>query len=159
MRARVGSIIMAMTIIIWNVVLNLPHQLAAMTTPFSAATSLKPLIMNSLAIMITTIHDGILPRSIRQIMALHTSSLSAKGSINLPKFVTRLYFLAIFPSSISVRDATIKIASATRRSTWSSGLKSNATTKNGIKITRKIVNLFGKFIIQFLLSNHSYLYR
>ena len=35
----------------------------------------------------------------------------ASGSINLPKSVTRLYFLAILPSIISVRDAAIKSTS------------------------------------------------
>ena len=38
--------------------------------------------------------------------------LSASGSINFPKFVTRLYFLAILPSNKSVRLATMKIANA-----------------------------------------------
>ena len=37
---------------------------------------------------------------------------SARGSMNFPKFVTRLYFLASFPSNQSVTLATTKIASA-----------------------------------------------
>ena len=50
-----------------------------------------------------------LPWAVRQINAAATRSLSARGSINFPKFVTRLYFLAIFPSRRSVRLAIIKI--------------------------------------------------
>ena len=52
-------------------------------------TDAQPLIMNSLAMITITIHDGILSSSIRQISAEHTSSLSARGSINFPKSVTR----------------------------------------------------------------------
>ena len=48
----------------------------------------------------------------KKLMIGGTSSLSARGSINFPKSVTRLYFLAIFPSSMSVRLAMIKIAVA-----------------------------------------------
>ena len=83
-----------------------------MTIPLSDATSLKPLMINSLAMIISTTHTGMSFKSTRHIIAEHTSSLSASGSINLPKLVTRLYFLAIFPSAISVRLAMINIASA-----------------------------------------------
>ena len=38
-----------------------------------------------------------------------TRILSAIGSKNLPKSVTRLYFLAIYPSKKSVNAATKKI--------------------------------------------------
>ena len=57
-------------------------------------------------------HEAIFPVSTRQINAAHTSNLSAKGSMNFPKFVTRLYFLAILPSAKSVRHAITKIAVA-----------------------------------------------
>ena len=70
-------------------------------------------MMNSRLMMMMTIQAGSSRSSIIQISAEHTSSLSANGSINFPKFVTRLYFLAIFPSSISVRLAMIKSAAAT----------------------------------------------
>ena len=46
------------------------------------------------------------------INAEQTSNLSANGSINLPKLVTKLYFLAIIPSNISVMDAIANIANA-----------------------------------------------
>ena len=67
-------------------------------------------MMNSRLMMIMTIQAGSCPSSIRQIRAEQTRSLSASGSMNFPKFVTRLYFLAIFPSSMSVRLATMKMA-------------------------------------------------
>ena len=70
-------------------------------------------MMNSLLMMTITIQAGIRPSSTSAIMAALTSSLSARGSMNLPKLVTRLYFLAIFPSIRSVRLAMIKIARAT----------------------------------------------
>ena len=67
---------------------------------------------NSLATMMMTIQEGILPISTRAIRAEQTRSLSARGSMNLPKSVTRPYFLAILPSAISVRDAMMKKARA-----------------------------------------------
>ena len=70
-------------------------------------------MINSRLMITITIQAGRFPSSIRQIRAEHTSSLSASGSMNLPKLVTRLYFLAILPSSMSVRLATIKMTSAT----------------------------------------------
>ena len=75
--------------IICAVVLNFPHQLAAITIPLSEAIRRKPLIANSRLMIIMTIHAGSLPSSTRQIIAALTSSLSASGSINFPKFVTR----------------------------------------------------------------------
>ena len=125
-----------------------------MTIPLSEATRRNPLMINSLAMITRTTITFSLFIDVRQISAVHTSSLSASGSINLPKFVTRLYFLAIFPSSISVRLATQKITSAIHLSAAPVISNNINTTKNGIKITRKIVNLFGKFIIT-LLSNHN----
>ena len=42
----------------------------------------------------------------KQINAEPTNSLSAKGSINFPKFETKLYFLAKYPSKKSDKHAT-----------------------------------------------------
>ena len=64
------------------------------------------------AFVIQACGTGDAERTAITINADATKSLSANGSINFPKFVTRLYFLAIFPSSISVKLATIKIMSA-----------------------------------------------
>ena len=123
-----------------------------MTIPLSDATKRNPLMINSLAIITITIHAANRSISTRQIMAEHTKSLSANGSINFPKFVTRLYFLAIFPSAISVRLATIKMAVAMYFPYSGKYGASKKNTKNGINITRNIVSLFGKFM-QSLLSN------
>jgi len=53
--------------------------------------------------------------------------------------------IAIFPSNISVSDAAIKIIRAT--ALLSGKFASNATTKNGTRIIRPTVSLFGKFIL------------
>ena len=84
--------------IIWLTVFDFPHMLAAMTIPWSEATRRKPLMMNSRAMMMMTIHAGSCLSCTMQIRAEQTRSLSARGSMNLPKFVTRLYFLAMWPS-------------------------------------------------------------
>ena len=105
--------------------------------------------MNSLAMIISTTQEGILPSWIRIISAEHTNSLSAIGSINLPKLVTRLYFLAILPSSRSVRLAMIKIAKESRSKPFISKI-----TKGTIKIHLKIVSWLGKFIL--LMIHFSY---
>ena len=83
---------------IWATVFALPQPAAAITAPLSAATSLIPLTANSLRMMIITAQAGISPKDVRQISADETRSLSAMGSINLPKDVIILYFLAIAPS-------------------------------------------------------------
>ena len=100
------------TITICDTVFDLPHIDAAITTFSDAATRRTADIINSLAIIIITAIAGSLSISIRQIIAVHTSNLSARGSISLPKLVIRLYFLAILPSNKSVRLATTKIINA-----------------------------------------------
>ena len=80
--------VISITMSICMTVLTLPQMFAAITTPFSTAMSLNPDIMNSSAIMIITIQLSILQRSPRQIIAEHTRSLSASGSMNLPNVVT-----------------------------------------------------------------------
>ena len=102
------------------------------------------------------------PISIIQIIAEHTRSLSANGSINFPKFVTRLYFLAIFPSNMSVRLATQNKMSAIHLFAGPPTSVNIKNTKNGTMITLNTVSLFGKFICQssyqiiFFCSCHCY---
>ena len=69
-------------------VLTLPDQAAAMTCPFAAATLRRLVMMNSRARMTKTIQAANRPRSTKMTRAAVTSSLSAKGSTNLPKSVT-----------------------------------------------------------------------
>src|SRR5690554_6248176 len=94
---------------IWVMVLILPHQLAAMTMPSEAAKTRRPVTANSLAMMMMATHEEISPVSTRQIKAEQTNSLSAKGSMNLPKVVISLYFRAMWPSSMSVSAAITKM--------------------------------------------------
>ena len=90
----------------------MPHQEAATVLPVSAQTSLNALTMNSLPIITIVTQAGIVASAVRQTSAEHTRSLSAIGSRNLPKSVTRLYFRAIVPSILSVIVAITKIAKA-----------------------------------------------
>src|SRR5699024_1522092 len=89
-------------------------------------------------------HDGIRPCPTSTTSADITSSLSAIGSMNLPKSVTRLRARAIFPSSKSVSDAAQNSPSAT----YCAHLASTSAnpTKNGTMHTRSSESRFGKFI-------------
>ena len=65
---------------------------------------------------VSVIHkaNGGLSSARKQTNAAHTRSLSARGSRNFPKVVTRLFFLAILPSNQSVTEAAAKKKSATQ---------------------------------------------
>src|SRR5699024_10571692 len=76
-----------------------------------------------------------------------TSSLSARGSMNFPKLVTRFRALAILPSSISVRLARQNRTRAIHLPAPPATSVSIKNTKNGTMITRSTVSLFGKFIL------------
>ena len=122
-------------------------MLAAITTFLSAAITLKPVIASSLAIInARTHHTFLYPSSMKHTRTEITNILSASGSKNFPKFVTKLYFLAIYPSRKSVKHATAYIVSAIYilYGTFSAIIKNIV---NGIRITLKIDNLFGKFIL------------
>ena len=93
-----------------------------------------------------TIHPCILPSSQSAIKAESTSSLSANGSINFPKLVIRLYFLAILPSNISVSDAARKIAKAIQLFAPPPKLQYKKNKKGGIIHILNMVNLLGRFI-------------
>ena len=99
------SSISATVALIWNTVLSLPSIAAAITLPPPAATSRKPEIMNSRASITMHTQAGMRSDATSTTMALMTSSLSAIGSANLPKLVTRCRARAIFPSSVSVKHA------------------------------------------------------
>ena len=68
-------------------VFTFPDHPAAMTRPLSTATSRRPDTANSRAITITNAQSGKRPTEQKQAMAVSTSTLSARGSINLPKSV------------------------------------------------------------------------
>ena len=120
------------------------QELAAITIPLSEAIRRNPLMINSLAIiMIATIDDKrCIPTN--AIIAEQTNNLSANGSINFPKLVTRLYFLAILPSKRSVKLARINIPTAIYLP--HPMLRYRHIRNKGIIITLAIVSLLGKFI-------------
>ena len=91
---------------IWNTVFTLPRGPAAITTPFSTATRRKPLTRNSRPSISMHTQSGMRPWAVNTIMALITSSLSAMGSMNLPKLVIRFRLRAMCPSSASVAQAS-----------------------------------------------------
>ena len=97
---------------ICKIVFSFPREFAAITLPFELAINLIDVTKNSLDKMIITITTSISFKFKRQSKADITNILSARGSINFPKLVTKLYFLATFPSIASVIDATIKIIRA-----------------------------------------------
>jgi hypothetical protein len=80
---------------IWLKVFNLPHLLAAITTPSPAATNLKPVTTSSLAIIIKAAQPVTSFLCTKAIRAAIIRSLSAIGSRNFPRVVTIFFFLAI----------------------------------------------------------------
>ena len=158
-KGRSISKVSTMIMIICTAVLTLAILLAARTRPCCAATSRKPLMMNSRATITMTTQSEIRWKYTRQIRAEQTRSLSARGSINLPKFVTILYFRAIRPSKKSVMQAAIKTPTAAYRAQGSISSSIRNTIKTGIRQTRRIVSLLGRFIRQVLLSDHNRLMR
>ena len=64
--------------------------LAAMTTPLPTATNRRPVTANSRVSTIISAHAGKVPHSQNIHMAAMVSSLSARGSRNLPKSVVWL---------------------------------------------------------------------
>ena len=105
-----GRAIMAHRPTMVEAVLNLPLLPAAMTLPLGPATIRRPDTANSRVSTIINAQAGKIPHSQYIAMAAMVSSLSARGSRNLPKSLTWLYFRAMWPSMKSVRLAMMKIA-------------------------------------------------
>ena len=72
------------------------------------------IIISSFIVIIAKIQKGIIFLIISAEIVLIWVSLSAKGSINFPKSVIKLYFLAINPSNTSVKLAITYIMEARR---------------------------------------------
>ena len=83
-----------------------------MTTPLSAAMVRRPVTVSSRATMRNTTHPGTRSKSTKPMRAAVTSSLSARGSMNLPKSVTSPRLRAMFPSRASVMEARAKTTRA-----------------------------------------------
>ena len=92
------------------VVLNFPDLCAGIITFLVAASERRPVIINSLDIIKTIIHAGILSsfNPTNDISTAEIINLSANGSRNIPIVVTVFLFLAINPSNVSVNAAQIK---------------------------------------------------
>ena len=125
-------------------VLYLPHLFAETTSPYLVTkTTRSPVTMNSLPIIVTTIHAGISPPStpskrVKQINVAATNSLSASGSMNVPNPVTPCR-RAILPSKWSVAAANPKMSSA--GSIWCARKQSiNGGTRNSRKSVSRFAN-------------------
>ena len=88
-----------------NVVLILPDFIAATTFPLLPAIILIVSTTVSLKTIITVIAGDTIPCAVKIIKLELTSILSAIASVILPKSVTILRLLAIWPSIASVIDA------------------------------------------------------
>ena len=95
MIATPGNAIQTHRPIMVEAVLNLPLLPAAMTLPLGPATIRRPLTANSRVNTIIRAHAGKKFHSQYILIAAMVSSLSARGSRNLPKSLTWLYFRAI----------------------------------------------------------------
>lgn len=142
--------------IICENVLIFPGHAAAKTWPsFSTMINRNPVTASSRQTIIATTQAGALPISTSNTNAVMTIILSANGSANLPKLVTRWLRRAIWPSKKSVIEATANTKAATICVTgidvWShvtvpqSIGTAKMIRKTGIKIIRIIVSLLGKF--------------
>ena len=136
---------------IWNTVLALPYQLAAMTVPLLAATMRMPETMNSRARMMSTGQPGSTASSTRAMSAAVTRILSARGSMNFPKSVTSPRLRARYPSIQSVQEMRMKIPAAMThfasmvmpgRPTHSGQGLRIASTKTGTRQMRMSVTMF-----------------
>lgn len=140
-------------------VLILPGHAAAITSPLPASSKRKPVTASSRHKMIATPQAGTEPRTAKKINAVITNNLSAKGSANFPKLVTKWLRRAICPSAKSVKQATMKMITPTNQlvatgspntETEPAGqLNTNNNVKIGIKMIRISVNLFGKFTLNY----------
>ena len=83
----------------------MPHRFAAITLPPPAATRRMEVTINSLARIMITSAASAHPNATKHTKAEIVKILSATGSANFPKSVTKPCFLAILPSSMSVREA------------------------------------------------------
>ncbi len=80
--------ISANTAATWSAVFSFPSQLAAITTPWSAATVRRPVTANSRAMITIATHAASRPSETSETSAAMISTLSASGSISFPNVVT-----------------------------------------------------------------------
>ena len=83
-----STAIRAITAAIWSAVFTLPSQLAEITTPCSTATARNPVTASSRAMITIAIQASSRSRATSETSAATIRSLSASGSMSLPKVVT-----------------------------------------------------------------------
>ena len=131
---------------ICSTVLILPLMPAAMTCPCSTAHSRRPETTNSRAMKMMQAVTFSRPMAVSMINAVCVSSLSAIGSMNLPKLVIRLRERAMRPSSISVSEAATNTSSGQICIDLSLSKNHSSTKYSGTIATRSSVSLLGRFI-------------
>ena len=124
-------------------VLTLPNMLAAITTPACVAPR-RSIVTASSRVMITiATHASRRPSETSESSAAMIRSLSASGSISLPKVVIEPRARARRPSTKSVSEAS---ANTTAASTSPAGVfPSSATTTTGTSMIRSTVRTLGRF--------------
>ena len=95
-----------------NTVVSLPYHLLDTTSCFPYKNDAPQIKTNSLQIKIIAIHNEIICFNESVTNIDNCVSLSANGSINFPKSDIALYFLAIYPSSISEIDDKVNRTNA-----------------------------------------------
>ncbi len=127
----------------WVIIFIFPPVSAGIIIFFDKAAILKPVTINSLAIITIAIHASIRAVSTRTIRADIIKSLSAMGSRSTPNFVTCFDFLAIYPSRMSVADAKTNMKDP------SSGFVYTTEMKRGIRSILPKVITVGKLTNRF----------
>src|SRR3954454_18628906 len=126
----------------WATVLSLPQMLAGMTSPCSIASWRRPVTANSRAMMTIATQAETRLSDTSDTSAAVTRSLSASGSISLPKVETLFWRRAIQPSSASVNDASANTPAA--RASPPPASCSRAATRTGTSRIRRTVRTFGR---------------
>src|SRR5258708_354535 len=138
-RCRINSV----TAAIWVTVLVLPRGAAAITRPWLAPTDRRMVISSSREKITTTTHAATNPSWTRTIKTERTSSLSARGSRNLPRSLTMPRRRAIWPSSVSVKEKATNRAAASW--SWPGKRSRSSAIKSGIAASRLRVKRLGRF--------------
>jgi len=107
-RWRISSV----TALICVTVFVLPRGAAAITRPWLAATERRMVMISSREKMTTTTHAATRPSWTRTMRTERTKSLSASGSRNLPRSLTRPPRRASSPSRVSVNENRMNSAAA-----------------------------------------------
>src|SRR5919109_1018434 len=134
--------ISAKTAATWSSVFTFPSQLAAITTPRSAATARSPVTASSRAMITIATHPARRSSETSETSAATIRSLSASGSISFPNTVTSSRRRAMYPSRPSVKAASANTPAASASPFGVS--PRSATTITGTARMRSRVRTFGR---------------